>query len=134
MHHLSHGKLRSFFLNRLRTLVILTSMLILVISSFFVSNAVTHAASYCQVTYTVTNQWSGAFWSKYHRPEHQWLVMVELEARLHIPSKRSGRYSGMECDICPVGPERDSDERELQCHGCRQCICQPWLQRYLDLK
>ena len=61
MHHLSHGKLRSFFLNRLRTLVILTSMLILVISSFFVSNAVTHAASYCQVTYAVTNQWSGGF-------------------------------------------------------------------------
>ena len=61
MHHLSHGKLRSFFLNRLRTLVILMSMLILVISSFFVGNAVTHAASYCQVTYAVTNQWSGGF-------------------------------------------------------------------------
>ena len=61
MHHLPHRKLRSFFLNRVRNLVMLASVLTLMISSFFVSNAVTHAASYCQVTYTVTNQWSGGF-------------------------------------------------------------------------
>lgn len=38
-----------------------TIVLIIMISSFFASNTVTHAASYCQVTYSVTNQWSGGF-------------------------------------------------------------------------
>ena len=62
MHHLSEGKLRRFLLgNRLRSLILLTSVMILMISSFFVGNTITHAASYCQVTYTVTNQWPGGF-------------------------------------------------------------------------
>ena len=38
--------------------ILLTSWLA---NSFFMSNKVTHAASYCQVTYTITNQWSGGF-------------------------------------------------------------------------
>jgi cellulose 1,4-beta-cellobiosidase len=46
---------------RLRSLVLLTSMLIVIVSSFFVGTTATHAAAYCQVTYTVTNQWPGGF-------------------------------------------------------------------------
>jgi hypothetical protein len=30
-------------------------------NTFFVNTKLTHAASYCQVTYTVTNQWAGGF-------------------------------------------------------------------------
>ena len=62
MHHASESRLRGFFLqNKLRSLVLLTSMLILLISTFFIGTTTSHAASYCQVTYTVTNQWSGGF-------------------------------------------------------------------------
>lgn len=62
MHPGSEGKLHSFFLkSRLRRLILLTSTLILVLSSLFFGATVTHAASYCQVTYTVVNQWSGGF-------------------------------------------------------------------------
>jgi cellulose 1,4-beta-cellobiosidase len=62
MHDLSKGKLRRFLLgNRLRSLILLASVLILLVSSFFVGNTVTHAASYCQVTYSLTNQWPGGF-------------------------------------------------------------------------
>ncbi|MBO0783490.1 MAG: glycoside hydrolase family 6 protein, partial [Ktedonobacteraceae bacterium] len=64
MHRISGGRLRDFFLKRkLRSLVLLTSALILIIGSFFVGIGmqITHAASYCQVTYTVTNQWPGGF-------------------------------------------------------------------------
>ncbi len=62
MHDLSKGKLRRFLLgNRLRSLILLASVLILLISSFFVGNSVTHAASYCQVTYTITSQWPSGF-------------------------------------------------------------------------
>lgn len=46
---------------RLRSLVLLVSTLTLIISSFFVGVQVTHAASYCQVNYAITNQWSGGF-------------------------------------------------------------------------
>jgi hypothetical protein len=60
MHYRTEGKLRSFF-NRFRSLVILASVLILVVGGFFMSNTITHAASYCQVTYSVTNQWAGGF-------------------------------------------------------------------------
>ena len=44
-----------------RKLALLASLLILLISSFFFATNVTHAASYCQVTYTVNNQWPGGF-------------------------------------------------------------------------
>jgi len=37
------------------------AMFLVVFSGFFVAPGVTHAASYCQVTYTVTNQWPGGF-------------------------------------------------------------------------
>src|SRR5258707_10768052 len=59
----SEGKLRSFlFKNRLRSLILLTSALIMTVSGFLVSTTGAHAASpYCQVTYTVTNQWQGGF-------------------------------------------------------------------------
>src|SRR5438876_1972458 len=30
-------------------------------NTFFINTKLTHAASYCQVTYTVTNQWAGGF-------------------------------------------------------------------------
>ena len=59
---ISESKLRRFFFkNRLRSLALLTSTLILTFSSLFVGITATHAASYCQVTYTVTNQWPGGF-------------------------------------------------------------------------
>jgi cellulose 1,4-beta-cellobiosidase len=62
MHHPSESRLRTFFLqNKLRSLVLLTSTLILLISTFFIGISATHAASYCQVTYTITNQWPGGF-------------------------------------------------------------------------
>lgn len=63
MHRISESRLRGLLLKgRLRSLILLTSMLVLVASSFFFgAREVTHAASYCQVTYTVTNQWSGGF-------------------------------------------------------------------------
>lgn len=62
MRCISEGRLRSLLLkNKLRSLFLLASVMILSISSFFMSNQVTHAASFCQVTYTVTNQWSGGF-------------------------------------------------------------------------
>ncbi|HLZ61762.1 MAG TPA: glycoside hydrolase family 6 protein [Ktedonosporobacter sp.] len=60
--HISESKLPNLLLkNKLRSLVLLTSGLALLISSFFVSATTTHAASYCQVTYAVTNQWAGGF-------------------------------------------------------------------------
>lgn len=47
---------------RLRGLSILISMLLILICGLFFSVQATHAASsYCQVTYTVTNQWPGGF-------------------------------------------------------------------------
>src|SRR5919197_3740817 len=46
---------------RLLTVGVATLLMIgVVVSSFIITN-VTHAASYCQVTYTVTNQWPGGF-------------------------------------------------------------------------
>jgi len=54
---------RSFHLgSKLRGLVLLTSLLMVIVSGLFIGTQVTHAASsYCQVTYTVTNQWPGGF-------------------------------------------------------------------------
>ncbi len=43
-----------------RPLVVLTTLL-LAFSGLFVATQVTHAASYCQVTYSVTTQWPGGF-------------------------------------------------------------------------
>lgn len=40
---------------------IMITIVLSAISGFFVNTQVTHAASYCQVTYTVTNQWPGGF-------------------------------------------------------------------------
>lgn len=64
MHRISEGKLRGFLLkSKLRSLVLFASALSLIVGGFFFSNlTATHAASsYCQVTYTVTNQWQGGF-------------------------------------------------------------------------
>src|SRR5438552_5154160 len=44
-----------------RSSVLLIATFLVVLSGFFVATGVTHAASYCQVTYTVTNQWPGGF-------------------------------------------------------------------------
>lgn len=63
MRRISVREPRSFHLGgKLRGLVLLTTLMVLVISGLFVSVKATHAASpYCQVTYTVTNQWPGGF-------------------------------------------------------------------------
>lgn len=59
---ISESRLRSFvFTNPLRCLVLLTCTLLIAMSSLFMSIGTTHAASFCQVTYTVTNQWAGGF-------------------------------------------------------------------------
>src|SRR5438552_1236947 len=44
-----------------RSSAIMIATLLVVLSGFFVATGVTHAASYCQVTYTVTSQWPGGF-------------------------------------------------------------------------
>jgi fermentation-respiration switch protein FrsA (DUF1100 family) len=44
-----------------RSLTLMIASFLIVCSCFFVATNVTHAASYCQVTYTVTNQWSDGF-------------------------------------------------------------------------
>lgn len=44
-----------------RSSVIMVVTFLVVLSGFFVATGVTHAASYCQVAYTVTSQWSGGF-------------------------------------------------------------------------
>ena len=60
--HFTERTLRGFlFKSKLRSLLLLTSLLIIIVGSLFMGMAVTRAASYCQVTYTVTNQWSGGF-------------------------------------------------------------------------
>ncbi|MBA2681616.1 MAG: cellulose binding domain-containing protein, partial [Ktedonobacteraceae bacterium] len=46
---------------RLVSFVVVIALLLIGVSNFFVRTNVTHAASYCQVTYTVTNQWAGGF-------------------------------------------------------------------------
>lgn len=46
---------------RLVASFIMITIVLSAISGFFVNTQVTHAASYCQVTYTVTNQWPGGF-------------------------------------------------------------------------
>jgi cellulose 1,4-beta-cellobiosidase len=62
MHSTADSRLRRLFVhNKLRSLVLLTSTLILLASTFFIGTTATHAASYCQVTYTITNQWPGGF-------------------------------------------------------------------------
>jgi cellulose 1,4-beta-cellobiosidase len=63
MRRISVRKPRSFHLgDQFRGLVLLTSLLVVIVSSLFVGLQATHAASsYCQVTYTVTNQWPGGF-------------------------------------------------------------------------
>jgi len=63
MRHLSESNPRRLRMDgKLRSLVLLTSLLIAVVCSFFVSTSKTaFAATYCQVTYTVTNQWPGGF-------------------------------------------------------------------------
>lgn len=58
----SERKLRGLRLDRgLRSLVLLTTLLILTVSSFFVGIRSTYAASFCQVTYAVTSQWVPGF-------------------------------------------------------------------------
>jgi cellulose 1,4-beta-cellobiosidase len=47
--------------SKVRRLALLASMLTLIFSSLFVGIQSTQAASYCQVTYTITSQWSGGF-------------------------------------------------------------------------
>ncbi len=46
---------------RLRGLLILPLVVLCVVSSVFIGGQVTHADAYCQVTYTITNQWTGGF-------------------------------------------------------------------------
>lgn len=43
------------------SLALMVAMLLASFCGFFVATGVTHAASYCQVTYTVTSQWPGGF-------------------------------------------------------------------------
>lgn len=62
MRLISERKLRGLRLDKgLRSLILLTSLLALIASSFFISTKATHAASYCQVSYSITNQWPGGF-------------------------------------------------------------------------
>ncbi len=110
MHHLSQGKLRSFFLNRFRMLVMLTSVLILMISSFFVSNAVTHAASYCQVTYAVTNQWSGGFGGSITIQNTSGSSWSSWKLGFTFPASGQSVTQGWNGDIYTVRPERNCDE------------------------
>jgi len=44
-----------------RAALVLCALVVVTTSLFFYSISPTHAASYCQVTYTVTNQWQGGF-------------------------------------------------------------------------
>src|SRR5581483_4730935 len=44
-----------------RSFTLMIATFLVACSALFVATGVTHAASYCQVTYTVTNQWSGGF-------------------------------------------------------------------------
>jgi cellulose 1,4-beta-cellobiosidase len=61
MRRFSVGGLRNFLLgNRLRTLVLTASTLILVLGGTFFGIEATRAASFCSVTYTVTSQWPGS--------------------------------------------------------------------------
>ncbi len=43
------------------SLALLIATSLTVVSGFFMNTNIVHAASYCQVTYTVTSQWSGGF-------------------------------------------------------------------------
>src|SRR2546423_8046680 len=62
MRHIAKGKLHhSLFHKPFGGLILLASTVILIASPFFISATATHAASYCQVTYTITNQWPGGF-------------------------------------------------------------------------
>lgn len=54
------GSLRGLISGRLRPILLLATMLALLIG-VFVNAQITHAASYCNVTYTISNQWSGGF-------------------------------------------------------------------------
>jgi Glycosyl hydrolases family 11/Cellulose binding domain len=55
----SQGRIR--LLTVPRAALVLCSLAIVATSLFLYSLSPAHAASYCQVTYTVTNQWSGGF-------------------------------------------------------------------------
>jgi hypothetical protein len=46
---------------RLCTAVLAVVLSASLIHTFFANASITHAASYCQVTYTITNQWTGGF-------------------------------------------------------------------------
>jgi rhamnogalacturonan endolyase len=46
---------------RIVSFFVVIALLLIGVSNFFVRTNTTHAASYCQVTYTVTNQWAGGF-------------------------------------------------------------------------
>jgi cellulose 1,4-beta-cellobiosidase len=62
MRRISESKFGSLLLkHKLRSLILLGSMMVLICSSFFINLTNSHAASYCQVTYTVNSQWSGGF-------------------------------------------------------------------------
>jgi cellulose 1,4-beta-cellobiosidase len=53
--------MRRISASRLRFLSLFTAMSLILVSSLFIGTQATHAASYCQVTYSVTNQWQGGF-------------------------------------------------------------------------
>jgi cellulose 1,4-beta-cellobiosidase len=58
----SEGRLRkSILTHSLRGMIVLVSTLVMSVSGLFLGTPITQAASYCQVTYTVTNQWPGGF-------------------------------------------------------------------------
>src|SRR5579884_2341925 len=61
MRRFSGGLGRFLFGNRMRTLVLLASTLILAVGGFFVGMKTAGAASYCSVNYVISNQWPGGF-------------------------------------------------------------------------
>lgn len=62
MHPISQYLPRGFPMQgKHRVLVLLTGTLLIISSSLFVGTRVTHAASFCQVNYTITNQWNTGF-------------------------------------------------------------------------
>ncbi len=55
------GFVQSIVRNRLRRSLALAIVVILAIGGVFTGLSISHAASYCNVTYTVSNQWTGGF-------------------------------------------------------------------------
>ncbi len=58
----SGGRLRDFFLgSKVRRLALSSGILVVVLGSLITGYAITHAAAYCKVTYSVASQWPGGF-------------------------------------------------------------------------